>query len=83
MRSEGSHDTNVIINNTLLSGIQNISFQQNYNEEPVSLLGNGFASTVITSPPTTTAKIDKLLLNRDFITGLSGSTGIWRKSFKI
>jgi hypothetical protein len=77
MASEGSHDTNIIINNTLLTGIQNVSFQQNYNEEPLSLLGNAYASTQIQGPPTTTAKIDKLLLNRDFITGLTGSTGIF------
>ncbi len=76
MASEGSHDTNIVINDTLLTGIQNISFQQNYNEEPVSLLGNAFSTTAVSSPPSTTAKIDKLLLNRDFITGLSGSTGI-------
>ena len=76
MASEGSHDTNIILNGTLLTGIQNISFQQNYNEEPLSLLGNAYASTQIQGPPTTTAKVDKLLLNRDFITGLTGSTGI-------
>ena len=76
MASEGSHDTNIILNDTLLSGIQNVSFQQNYNEEPLSLLGSAYASTQIQGPPTTTAKVDKLLLNRDFITGLTGSTGI-------
>lgn len=77
MASEGSHDTNIILNDTLLSGIQNVSFQQNYNEEPLSLLGSAYASTQIQGPSTTTAKIDKLLLNRDFITGLTGSTGIF------
>ena len=76
MASEGSHDTNIILNDTLLSGIQNVSFQQNYSEEPVSLLGSAYSSTQIQGPPTTTAKVDKLLLNRDFITGLTGSTGI-------
>ena len=76
MASEGSHDTNIILNDTLLSGIQNVSFQQNYSEEPLSLLGSAYASTQIQGPPTTTAKVDKLLLNRDFITGLTGSTGI-------
>jgi hypothetical protein len=77
MASEGSHDTNIILNDTLLSGIQNVSFQQNYSEEPLSLLGSAYSSTQIQGPPTTTAKVDKLLLNRDFITGLTGSTGIF------
>lgn len=75
--AEGSHDTNIIINDVLLSGIQNVSFQQNYNEDPVSLLGNPFATTLPTAPPTTTAKVDKFLLNKDIITGLTGSTGIF------
>ena len=76
MASEGSHDTNIIINNTLLTGVQNVSFEQNINEGPASLVGNTYASTIINGPTNTTARIDKLLVNEDSITGLRNTSTI-------
>lgn len=72
MALEGSHEEHIIINQTLLTGIQNVSFTQNVNELPVSVLGDDFGGTIINGPTTVTAAIDKLLLNSDFITGLTG-----------
>lgn len=71
MASEGSHDTKIIINSTLLTGVQNISFAQNIEESPTVLVGREFSSSQMTAPPSVTASIDKLLLTRDFVTGLT------------
>ena len=76
MALEGSHEEHIIINGTLLTGIQNVSFQQEVNETPVSMLGNDFAGTTINGPTVVTAAIDKFLLNSDFVTGLTGLTTI-------
>jgi hypothetical protein len=76
MALEGSHKEYIVINQTLLTGVQNISFEQNVDEAPVSMLGNDFGGTTINGPTTVTAAIDKLLLNSDFITGLTGNTTI-------
>jgi len=76
MALEGSHEEHIIINQTLLTGVQNISFQQDVSEAPVSVLGNDFGGTTISGPTTVTASIDKLLLNSDFVTGLTGNTTI-------
>ena len=76
MALEGSHEEYIIINGTLLTGVQNVSFQQNVNEVPISVLGNDFSSTTINGPTTVTAAIDKFLLNSDFVTGLTGLTTI-------
>ena len=76
MALAGSHEEHIIINRTLLTGVQNVSFQQNVNEVPVSLLGNDFGGTTINGPTTVTAAIDKFLLNGDFVTGLTGLTTI-------
>jgi hypothetical protein len=76
MALEGSHEENIIINGTLLTGVQNVSFSQNVSENPVSMLGNDFAGTTISNPTTVTAAVDKFLLNSDFVTGLTGLTTI-------
>ncbi len=76
MALEGSHEEHIIVNGTLLSGIQNISFSQNVQEQAVSYLGNDFGGTTINGPTVVSAAIDKVLLNEDFITGLTGSTNI-------
>ena len=76
MALEGSHEEHIIVNGTLLSGIQNISFSQNVQEQVVSYLGNDFGGTTINGPTVVTAAIDKILLNQDFITGLTGLNNI-------
>ena len=76
MALAGSHEEHIIINGTLITGVQNVSFQQNVNETPVSMLGNDFGGTTINGPTTVTAAIDKFLLNSDFVTGLTGLTTI-------
>ena len=76
MASEGSHESKVLINNCLLSGLQNVAFTQNVSEQAISLLGNDFVNTQLTTPTTTTASVDKFLTNSDFVTGLSGSSNI-------
>ena len=42
MALEGSHEEHIIVDGTLLSGVQNISFSQNVQEQVVSYLGNDF-----------------------------------------
>ena len=63
MALEGSHEEHIIVNGTLLSGIQNISFSQNVQEQAVSYLGNDFGGTTINGPTVVSAAIDKVLLN--------------------
>jgi hypothetical protein len=72
----GSHEEYIIINNTLLTGVQNVAFSQQVSEDPVLAIGSRFNGTTVTSPTITTLAIDKLLLNSDFITGLTGSSSI-------
>lgn len=74
MASEGSHDSQIIINNRLLTGIQNVSFEQSVNENSLSVLGRNHATSAINGPTSVTASIDKVLLNSDYVTGLSGSS---------
>lgn len=76
MALEGSYEEHIIINGTELQGVENISFQQNVNESPISLLGNNFAGKAIEAPTQVTASIDKYLLNNDFVTTLTGLTNI-------
>jgi hypothetical protein len=72
----GSEGTEVIINNTILNGLQNVSFQQSVNETPAVVAGNEFASSFINGPAVVSASVDKLLTNTDFCTGLVLQTGI-------
>lgn len=76
MAIAGSHEEYIIINGTELQGIENVSFQQNVNESPISMLGNDFAGKTIEAPTQVTASIDKYLLNNDFVTTLTGLTNI-------
>lgn len=76
MALEGSHEEHIIINGTLLQGVSNTSFQQNTDEQPVSIVGKEFAGKTITGPTQVTASIDKYLLNNDFVTTLTGLTDI-------
>ncbi len=76
MAVEGSHEEHVIINGTLLRGVSNTSFEQNVEEQPVSMVGKEFAGKTTTGPTQVTASIDKYLLNNDFVTTLTGLTDI-------
>ena len=76
MALEGSHEEHIIINGTLLQGVSNTSFEQNTDEQPVSMVGKEFAGKTITGPTEVTASIDKYLLNDDFVTTLTGLTNI-------
>jgi len=72
----GSNEENIIIDGILLNGVQNVSFSQSVSEDVVSILGGNFVGTNITGPTATTVSIDKLLLNSDYVTGLTGSHNI-------
>ena len=77
--SIASHESKVILNTTVCTGIQSISFSQNINEEFVSLVGNTAVPKQTTAPVVTTVSIDKLLVSEsDFIHKLTGinQTGI-------
>tara|TARA_R110001592_G_scaffold115259_1_gene315616 strand:+ start:130 stop:924 length:795 start_codon:yes stop_codon:yes gene_type:complete len=76
MAVEGSHEEHVIINGTLLQGVSNTSFEQNVEEQAVSMVGKEFAGKTTTGPTQVTASIDKYLLNSDFVTTLAGLTNI-------
>ena len=76
MALEGSYEEHIIINGTLLQGVSNTSFEQNVEEQPVSMVGKEFGGKTITGPTQVTASIDKYLLNEDFVTTLTGLTNI-------
>ena len=76
LQVQGSEEQNLVINNTRLSGIQNISFQQNMAISPVAFMGDDFGGVTLNGPTTTTIKIDKFLNNQEFIRTLTGSTAI-------
>jgi len=61
---------------TLLTGIQNISFSQEVQEAPIQVLG-GLSAPVPQGPTTTKVSIDKVLLNKDYMLTLTGSTGLF------
>tara|TARA_E500000318_G_scaffold90735_2_gene88792 strand:- start:12020 stop:12913 length:894 start_codon:yes stop_codon:yes gene_type:complete len=76
LAAQGSEQQNIIINHTRLSGVQNVSFQQNMQITPVALMGNDFGGTTLSGPTTTTVTIQKFLNNQEFIRTLTGSTTI-------
>lgn len=76
MALEGSHEEHIIINGTLLTGVQNVSFSQNVDEVPVNVAGKGFSCTTINGPTSTTAAVDKILINSDFVIDLTGLNDI-------
>jgi hypothetical protein len=66
----------IILQNTLLTGITNISFSQDVDEDAVNLLSNGGINRKIKGPPTTTCEITKTYAGRDFFTDLTGFVGL-------
>ena len=72
MANEGSQEEFVILDTTVLTGVQSISFSQNTSEEQVLLLGNEFGGTNVSNPTTTSVNISKSLVNNDIITTLTG-----------
>jgi hypothetical protein len=66
----------IIIQNTLLTGITNISFSQDVDEDAVNLLSSKGINRKIKGPPTTTCEITKTYAGRDFFTDLTGFVGL-------
>lgn len=73
MAVEGAHEEFVILNNHLITGIQNISFTQNVEEGNLSMMGEQFVSTSPTGPTTTNVSIRKILVNNDALLSFTGS----------
>ena len=70
MAKNGSASEHLILDGKLCNGIQSVSFDISPVETSQSLIGGDESKFVATSPPRITAKVNKLLLNQDFITGL-------------
>lgn len=73
---EGSHTEFLILNGTLLSNINSVSFSYDVEEIPASFAGNSFAGTMINGPTSVTSTVEKFLLNKDIITGLASQSNI-------
>lgn len=76
MAFEGSHTEFLILDGTLLSGINSVSFSYDVDEVPAFFAGNSFAGTTINSPTSVTSTVQKFLLNKDIVTGLASNTNI-------
>ena len=72
MANEGSQEEFVILDTTVLTGVQSVSFSQNTSEDQIVLLGNEFGGTNVNNPTATSVNISKSLVNNDIITTLTG-----------
>ena len=70
MAKNGSASEHLILDGKLCNGIQSVSFEILPVETSQSLIGGDESKFIATSSPRITAKVNKLLLNQDFITGL-------------
>ena len=59
-------------NYIILSGVQNISFSHNIPEDTISVLGNDFVGTELTSRDAVSFSIDKLFLSDDALLNKTG-----------
>ena len=71
-----SDQGSIILQNTLLTGINSISFSQDINEDAINLLSNRGINRRIKGPPTTTCQITKTYAGKDFFTDLTGFIGL-------
>ena len=72
----GSEESYIILQNTLLTGINNISFKSTVQERTVRLLGNRGITRKINKPQETTCSFSKPYNGADFIQYLTGVTDL-------
>ncbi len=68
----GSEETNIILQDTLLTGITNVSFDYQVEEEAVLLLANRGINRKINKASLASCSISKKCIGRDFIQELTG-----------
>lgn len=68
----GSEETKIILQETLLTGITNVSFDYTVQEEAVLLLANRGINRKINKPNVATCSISKKCIGREFIQELTG-----------
>lgn len=73
---EGSEETFIILQNTLLDSVTNVSFDYQVNEEAILLLSNRGINRKINKPQTAKCSISKAYTNRDFLQELTGVTNL-------
>jgi hypothetical protein len=72
----GSEETFIILQNTLLTGITDVSFDYSVQEEAVLLLANRGINRKINKPHVANCSIRKKYLGRDFFNELTGFVGL-------
>lgn len=72
----GSEETFIILQNTLLTGITDVSFDYSVQEEAVLLLANRGINRKINKPHVANCSITKKYLGRDFLNELTGFVGL-------
>lgn len=73
---EGSEETFLVLQDTLLSGITDVSFSTSVDEEAVNLLSNRGINRKVNKAASIDCSISKLYINRDFIQELTGDTNL-------
>lgn len=73
---EGSEETFIILQNTLLNAVTDVSFDYQVNEEAIMLLANRGINRKINKPQTARCSFSKVYANRDFVQELTGATNI-------
>lgn len=68
----GSEETNIILQDTLLEGITDVSFDYSIQEEAVLLLANRGINRKINRPTVASCSISKAYIRKDFIQQLTG-----------
>lgn len=72
----GSEESYIILQNVLLTGISDISFQSTIQEGATKLLANQGINRKIYKPPTTTCSFSKPFNGQDFLQSLTGATNL-------
>ena len=72
----GSEESYVILQDVLLTGISNISFQSTNQEGATKLLANKGINRKIYKPPTTTCSFSKPYNGKDYLQSLTGATNL-------
>tara|TARA_R110001632_G_scaffold35298_1_gene89120 strand:+ start:550 stop:1878 length:1329 start_codon:yes stop_codon:yes gene_type:complete len=72
----GSEETAIILQDTLLTGITDVSFGFSTNQESTLLLSNKGINRKINKPQTINCSIKKEYLGRDFLKSLTGFAGL-------
>jgi len=72
----GSEESHIILQDVLLTGIGNISFQSTNQEGFTKLLANRGINRKIYKPPTTTCSFSKPYNGKDYLQSLTGATNL-------